>query len=83
MTSDLALIALGILAQVATFAIGVLVGRTVSRRTSHDDGNGNTEELATRWRHDWDGSDSAGGRGRVTGGDIQAGEGDPDKRPAC
>ena len=51
MTSDIALIALGSILQVATFVIGVLVGR-VSRRTNHDNGNGNTEELPKRWRHD-------------------------------
>ena len=63
MTSDLALIALGSITTVATFVIGVLVGR-VSRRTDHDDSNGNEKELPTRWRHDCDGNTQAGTRGR-------------------
>jgi hypothetical protein len=52
-TSDLALIALGILAQVATFAVGVGVGRTISRRRDddHDSDSDEAEEQPTRWRY--------------------------------
>jgi len=66
MTSDLALIALGAITTVATFAIGVAVGRQ-SRRTAHDDGN---QEATNYWRRDAINRVAQGGAGGDQAGDL-------------
>jgi hypothetical protein len=70
--SELAIIAIGIVIQSATFALGILVGASLRRR-GHDDGNG-YEKAKEFWHRAGNGDTQGGTRGRVRSGADATGE---------
>jgi hypothetical protein len=78
--SELAIIAIGIVIQSATFALGILVGASLRRR-GHDDGNG-YEKAKEFWHLAGNGDAQGGSRGRGGSGADSTGEADARIRAA-
>jgi hypothetical protein len=70
--TELTLIAIGIVMQSATFALGILVGASLRRR-GHDDCNG-YEEAKEYWHHATGRHAQDSARGRVRSGADATGE---------
>jgi hypothetical protein len=77
--SELAIIAIGIVIQSATFALGILVGASLRRR-GHDDGNG-YEEAKEYWHHATGKDAGSSTQGRVQSRFDETGEAGARVRP--
>jgi hypothetical protein len=78
--TELALIAIGIVIQSATFAVGIIVGASLRRR-GHDDGNG-YEAAKEYWHRAVNADSQAGTRGRGGSGADSTGKADSRVRAA-